>query len=421
MIRHKQPHIVIGNILCGLILLLTAPLFSVAKEHNTTWQTIVNNGSNKPVYFHAWGGDPQINTYIQWLGEQVKQRYNIELHHIKLTDTSEAVSRVLAEKSAGNHDEGKVDLIWINGANFAAMAKHGLLAPHWAQSLPNFGLTNPDKNPAVTLDFGVPTQGMESPWGQAALTFYYDSRAMSAPPYSLAELLTWSAQHQGRFTYPKPPDFIGVSFLKYALISLTPESLQHLLYQPATEQSAALLLPALWQYLDALHPNLWRKGQYFVSSSTALRRLVGDTELSLALTFSAPEVPSAVERFDLPTSIRSYAMHDGSLSNIHFVAIPFNASHRDSAKLVANFMLSVTAQAKKQQPSVWGDRTVIDISLLDEKSAELFVQQNSHPSSLVSEGLSPALAEPHPSWVSYINQQWLARYGAKKRALKAGK
>ncbi|KTF17031.1 ABC transporter substrate-binding protein [Pseudoalteromonas sp. H105] len=395
------------------MLLLTAPFFSIATEHSPTWQTIVNNGSNKPVYFHAWGGDPQINIYIQWLSEQVRQRYNIELHHIKLTDTSEAVSRVLAEKSAGNYDEGKVDLIWINGANFAVMAQNGLLAPNWAQSLPNFALTNPDKNPAVTLDFGVPTQGMESPWGQAALTFYYDSRAMSAPPYSLAELLTWSAQHQGRFTYPKPPDFIGVSFLKYALIGLTPESLKHLLYQPATEQSATLLLPTLWRYLDALHPNLWRKGRYFVNNSTALRRLMGDTELSLALTFSAPEVPAAVQRYDLPTSIRSYAMHDGSLSNTHFVAIPYNASHINGAKLVANFMLSIDAQAKKQQPHIWGDRTVLDLSLLSEHQAHLFTQPNPHPSSLISTVQSPALAEPHPSWVKVINHGWLMRYGAK--------
>ncbi|WP_369675588.1 hypothetical protein, partial [Enterococcus faecium] len=94
------------------------------------------------------GGDPQINNYIDWLAEQVKQRYNINLQHIKLTDTSEAVSRVLAEKSAGNHHAGKVDLIWINGANFAAMAQHGLLRANWAQQLPNFALTNPDKNPA---------------------------------------------------------------------------------------------------------------------------------------------------------------------------------------------------------------------------------------------------------------------------------
>ena len=97
------------------------------------------------------------------------------------------------------------------------MAKNGLLAPHWAEQLPNFALTNPTNNPAMTRDFGVPTQGMEAPWGQAALTFYFDSLKVTTPPQTLPELLSWSKQHPGRFTYPKPPEFLGLSFLKYAL------------------------------------------------------------------------------------------------------------------------------------------------------------------------------------------------------------
>lgn len=395
------------------IILMLLAISWIPTGSASDWQEVVKKGENGTVYFHAWGGDPQINKYIEWLADQVKQKHNIDLHHIKLTDTSEAVSRVLAEKSAGNHHNGKVDLIWINGANFAAMAQHGLLTPNWAEQLPNFALTNPIKNLAVTLDFGVPTHGMESPWGQAALTFYYDSQATQSPPYTLQDLLSWSAKNSGRFTYPKPPDFIGVSFLKYALISLTPKDKQHLLYQAATKKTAAIILPKLWHYLDALHPNLWRKGRFFVSNSTALRRLMGDTELSLALTFSAAEVPAAVERYDLPTSIRSYAMHDGSLSNIHFVAIPYNATQSNSAKIVANFMLSVPAQAKKQQPSVWGDQTVLDLSTLSTEQAALFNQTTAHPSSLTLSSKSPSLAEPHPSWVALINQQWLMRYGAK--------
>ena len=106
-------------------------------------------------------------------------------------------------------------------------------------------------------------------------------------------------------------------------------------------------------------------------------------------------------------------MHDGSLSNTHFVAIPYNASHINGAKLVANFMLSIDAQAKKQQPHIWGDRTVLDLSLLSEHQAHLFTQPNPHPSSLISTVQSPALAEPHPSWVKVINHGWLMRYGAK--------
>ena len=51
---------------------------------------------------------------------ELRQRFGVELVHVKLTDTGEAVARVAAEKAAGRTEGGTVDLIWINGENFAA-------------------------------------------------------------------------------------------------------------------------------------------------------------------------------------------------------------------------------------------------------------------------------------------------------------
>ncbi len=391
------------------------------------WQNIEKKGENQPVYFHAWGGDAQINAYIQWVAKQVKAQYQIDLQHVKLSDTSEAVSRVLAEKSANNNTQGNVDLVWINGANFSTMAQHSLLLKGWADKLPNFKLTDPDNNPAVTLDFGVPTLGMESPWGQASLTFYYDQIATSTPPKNLGELLTWTKQHPGRFSYPKPPAFLGLSFLKYALVVLNQDSLAALkyknvdkhhrdsyqdpLYAPATSENIEEVLQPLWAFLDELHPNLWRKGKHFMQTGVEMRRLVDDTELSLAFTFSGPEIPAAVKRYDLPQSIRSYAMSDGSLSNTHFVGIPYNASHGAGAQLVANFLLSPQAQAYKQQAEVWGDKTVLIASTLTALQQNLFKTQTPHPSALAFNSITRTLSEPHPSWVEAITQGWKKRYG----------
>ncbi|OXL20323.1 ABC transporter substrate-binding protein [Psychrobacter sp. DAB_AL32B] len=388
-------------------------------EEQSYWQQIETQGKNQEVYFYAWGGDPQINAYLQWVAKQVKAKYNINLVHVKLSDTSEAVSRVLAEKSAHNNRQGSVDLVWINGANFATMNEHSLLLKQWSNQLPNFTLTDPDNNPAVTFDFGIATEGMEAPWGQASLTFYYDSLAIDGsennkPPTTLNELSRWSAQHPGRFSYPKPPDFLGMSFLKYALVMLheqSPESIKSQLNQPATKQNTALVLEPLWQFLDKLHPTLWRKGESFTQSGAQMRRLVDDTELSLAFTFSAPEVPAAVQRYDLPTSIRSYAMDDGSLSNTHFVAIPYNASHQASAQLVANFLLSPTAQAHKQKPHIWGDSTVLVQSMLSPEQQALFKISKPHPSALPVNSIKRTVSEPHPSWVEAIMQGWQMRYG----------
>ncbi|WP_289169463.1 ABC transporter substrate-binding protein [uncultured Pseudoalteromonas sp.] len=383
------------------------------------WQQIESLGKNQSVYFYAWGGDAQINAYIQWAAQQVKAKYNINLVHVKLSDTSEAVSRVLAEKSANNNDKGSVDLIWINGVNFATMSEHSLLLKQWANKLPNFSYTDPSNNPAVNFDFGIPTNGMEAPWGQASLTFYYDSLAIddtanNTLPTTLNQLLSWSAQNPGRFSYPKPPDFLGMSFLNYALVMLHQQSddtLKAQLNQPATAQNTAQVLNPLWDFLNKLHPTLWRGGKHFMQSGAQMRRLVGDTELSIAFTFSAPEVPAAVKRYDLPKSIRSYAMQDGSLSNTHFVAIPYNASHQQGAQLVANFLLSPEAQAQKQKAPIWGDKSVLIQSTLTPQQQALFKTTQPHPSALPLNSIKRTLSEPHPSWVNAIMQGWQTRFG----------
>ena len=405
--------------LCIGISASSASTINAADDNaQSPWQQLQNSGKNQDVYFHTWGGDPQINAYIQWAADAVEEKYNINLVHVKLSDTSEAVSRVLAEKSANNDKQGSVDLIWINGANFATMSVNSLLLKDWANHLPNFALTDPENNPAVTLDFGVPTKGMEAPWGQASLTFYYDSLALTKPPITLSELARWTPQNPGRFSYPKPPDFLGMSFLKYALVMLheqndvqTGSNISAALDQPVSDANKDLVLEPLWAFLDTLHPTLWRAGKQFPQSGAQMRRLVDDTELSLAFTFSAPEVPAAVQRYDLPPSIRSYAMGDGSLSNTHFVAIPFNASHPEAAQLVANFLLSPEAQAHKQNPSVWGDKTVLVPTMLNPEQQALFKTTKPHPSSLAFDAIKRTVSEPHPSWVDAIMQGWQTRYG----------
>ena len=158
---------------CAMFCMAFIPMISISgaanAEQQSRWKIIEEKAKNHYVYFNAWGGDAQINAYIQWVAAQVKSKYDITLIHVKLSDTSEAVSRVLAEKSANNNQQGSVDLIWINGANFAAMSEHGLLLKQWANKLPNFAFTDPSNNLAVNFDFGLPTQGMEAPWGQASL------------------------------------------------------------------------------------------------------------------------------------------------------------------------------------------------------------------------------------------------------------
>ncbi|QPG07190.1 ABC transporter substrate-binding protein [Salinimonas marina] len=363
------------------------------------------------VQFFGWGGSPQVNQYLQWVSEQTQARYDIKVNHVKLADTSDAVTRVLGEKAAGNSSRGSIDLLWINGENFAAMKQHNLLLSDWAEQLPNFALTRPDENPSMRMDFGIATDGQEAPWGKAALVFYFNQRLVSEPPASLAELLEFARQNPGRFTYPLPDDFLGISFLKYAALSLNAANRQ-LLYAPVTDPALATITGPLFTYLDKLHPLLWQQGEFFVRQASMLQQLFSDNEILLAFSFTAAEIPAAVSRFDLPQATRTYAMHDGSLSNVHFVAIPFNSARTDAAKTVANFLLSPEAQAYKQRVSVWGDETVLSMEALSKEQQQQF-QTQSHPAALAPGAYQQLLAEPHASWAPALRDAWYARYGAR--------
>ncbi|MBO1254905.1 ABC transporter substrate-binding protein [Alteromonas sp. 5E99-2] len=365
------------------------------------------------VYFHAWGGSPQINQYINWVGEEVERNHGIKLKHVKLSNTSDAVTLVLTQK-ASNKTAGTVDLIWLNGENFASMAEHKLLLESWAEDLPNFRLTNALDNGDITYDFGVSTLGRESPWGRASLVFYYNSEHFTVPPSDINALLAWAKTVPYRFTYPHVDDFIGISFVKYALLALNQnadyESDKELLFKPYDEEAFNRVTKQLWQYLDQLHSVMWRKGQFFVKDSGWLKRLFDDEEILLSYTFSAGEIPSAVDRFELPKATRSYFMEDGSLSNVHFVTIPFNAPNAEGAKIVANFLLSPVAQAKKSQPSVWGDATVLDSTVLNTQQRALFLSDDIHPSAASNSANTRKLKELHPTWIVPLKQAWKARY-----------
>lgn len=402
-----KPRSALATAVALALVTLAAP--AVAAPDSQEWENVLDAADGQTVYWNAWGGDARTNRYIAWVAEQMQESYGVRVEHVKLDDTSSAVARVLGEQQAGNDSEGSIDLIWINGENFAAMREQNLLFGPFAESLPNFALTYPDENPEVVTDFTLPTEGYESPWGKAQITFYYDSAQIDTPPQSIEELLTWAEANPGQFSYPRIPDFTGSTFLKQALIELTEQD--DALYAPVDEADFEEITAPLWAYLDELHPHLWRSGRSFPDSGPNLRTLMSDGELSLAFSFYPTDAAVAVMEYELPQSVRSYVLEGGTLGNVHFVAIPYNSPHKAGAMALANFLLSPEAQAQKQSLSMWGDRSVLAIQQLEPSDQALFEQSDHHPSALPVDALSNTLSEPHPSWMNALQDAWLERYG----------
>ncbi|MBU2961675.1 ABC transporter substrate-binding protein [Citreicella sp. C3M06] len=385
---------------------LTA-LPAAADPDPTDWPAVKAEAQGETVYWNAWGGSEAVNGLIDWIATQAAAE-GVTLEHVKLSDTSEAVSRVLAEKSAGKTTDGGIDLIWLNGANFAAMKEQGLLFGPWAEALPNRALTDP-RNPALSADFTVPTEGMESPWGLAQLVFFHDSARLPEPPRSMQALLDWAEQNPGRFTFPQPPDFLGPTFLKQALIELgsDPEALQ----RPVSEADYDAVTAPLWAYLDALTPLLWRQGRAYPQNAARMVQLMADNEIDIGFDFNPNAAANAIAAGQLPPTVRSHIHDGGTLGNASFVAIPFNANAKAGAMVVADILLSPEAQARMADPAVWGLGTVLDLERLSPAQREPFKAASVGPETLSSQQLGTPLPEPHSSWTVALERDWTARYG----------
>ena len=376
-----------------------------ATEMSQPWESIVDDASGQTVYFNAWGGSDRINSYISWAADRVSEEYGVTLKHVKIGDIAEVVGQLEAAKVVGKTDEGNVDLMWVNGENFAAMKRNELTWGAFADELPNAAALQSSES--LTMDFSIPVEGLESPWGGAQLVFLYDTAVVTEPPKSAAQLLSY-VKDGGRFAYPAPPAFHGTTMVKQLLHELTDDHTA--LTQPVGEADFEKVTAPLWSYLDELHPALWGKGKSWPASAENTRQMLDDGEIDIALSFNPNEASAAVRGGQLPDTVRTYTFDNGTIGNTHFVTIPFNAKAKAGAMLVANFFISAEAQSRKADPEFWGDPTVLDLDKLSSDDKALFANIDLGPWALPL-GSGKTLPEPHASWATALEEAWLKRYG----------
>lgn len=384
-----------GILLAGLVL-------STQVHADESWQKVKDEAKGQTVWFNAWGGDTAVNQYLDWVSGEMKTHYAIDLKIVRLADAADAVKRIQTEAAAGRKTGGSVDLLWVNGENFHTLKTAGLLRPHWAETLPNWRYVNTQM--PVREDFSLPTEGAESPWGGAQLTFIARRDITPQPPEDPQALLAFARAHPGTVSYPRPPDFTGTAFLEQLLLTLTPDP-HALTVAPDAATFAGVTAP-LWRYLDALHPLLWREGKDFPPSPARMDALLNAGTLRLSLTFNPAHARQKVARGELPKSSYSFGFRDGMIGNVHFVTIPANARASAGARVVANFLLSPEAQKRKADPLVWGDPSVLDPQKLPASQRAAFT-------AWTPAGLPAVLPEPHAAWINALEQEWLRRYGTR--------
>lgn len=381
---------------------------SLAPARADDWQQTLAEARGQTVYFHAWGGDARTNAFLEWVGQQTERDHGVTLRQVKLTDTAEAVARVLAEKAAGRDQGGSVDLIWINGPNFLAMKEQGLLHGPFVAGLPNARWLDLSPGSANSVDFTVPVEGMESPWRLAKFVFNHDTARIAPPPPDMAGWVGWAAAHPGRITHPDPANFMGATFLKQALVELAPPG-SDLSAAPTDDSFAAATAP-LWDWYDALRPHLWRGGQALPENQSVQQQMLNDGEIDVTMSFDPASAAAAIRDGLLPETVRVHVPAAGSIGNVSFVAIPYNAAHLAGAKVVANTLLDPAVQARMQSIEVLGSFSVLDPARLDAAGAAAFAALPTAPALPALDDLGPVLPEPHAGWMTRLTAEWQRRY-----------
>lgn len=346
------------------------------------WAEVETAVRGQTVRWWLYGGDDRVNRYIDDHVVPAAAELGVRLERVPVADTADAVQQVLAEQQAGDR-QGAVDLIWINGENFALGKDAGLWLEDWAPHLPNATLVD---LATVRSDFGVAVEGQESPWSRALFVFAHDTARVPDPPATLAELLAYARAHPGRVTYPAPPDFTGSAFVRQVVQALGEEE--------------------AFDWLAALDEVAWSGGRTYPGSEAELNQLFGDGQVDIAMSYDPSFVQTAVTQGGFPRSARPFVLEHGTLHNTSFVTIPANASHAEGALVVADLLLEPRLQALKADPAFLGVPTVLDLERLSGADRAAFT--GAAASEYVLDGPGELLDELPVERVEALERRWQA-------------
>jgi putative spermidine/putrescine transport system substrate-binding protein len=298
-----------------------------------SWDEIIESGKNSTVNLYYWGGSTAINNYFDtFISDNLKTNYGITLNTVPVSDIKDIVNKILLEKQ-NNQTDGSVDLLWINGENFKLMKDEALLYGDLTRVLPNFNQYIKE-NP---LDFNEKTNGLEVPFGKAQFVLVYNEDRVTDEIKTLNDLTQWIKNNPGRFTYPSIPDFTGSAFIR------------HFYYNENTGIEA----------LKDINPYLWRDGKTYPNSAGTLDSLYSQGEVDFTMSYTPFHQIQKTRSGEFSKASKTLVLEDGTLSNTHFLTIPFNSKEKAGALITINYLISFEAQYEKMKPSVWGDLMVL--------------------------------------------------------------
>ncbi|MGJ7918957.1 ABC transporter substrate-binding protein [Neobacillus sp. LXY-4] len=369
------------------------------------WERIAANAKGSSVNIYMWGGDEGINRYIdEWVAPNLKEEYGVIVKRYPM-DATEFINKLLSEKKA-DKASGEMDVIWVNGENFKTAKEKGLLLGSFTEKLPNFKQYVDGDSPTVKYDFGYPTEGYEAPWGKVQFVFSYDSTKISEPPTSIAELEEWVKQNPGKFTYPAPPDFTGSAFIRHILNETSPDYTQYL--EKFDESLITKDAEKMWNVLNRIEPYLWQEGKSYPQSVAQLDQLYKNGEVWMTMGYDEAGASNLIASGEFPKSTKTFVLEKGTLSNTHFLTVPYNSPNPSGALVLINYLLSPEAQLKKMDLQYWGENTSLAVDKLPEKNQAELKKIDRGSATLAEEELAKhRIPEIGADYVQLLERGWM--------------
>jgi putative spermidine/putrescine transport system substrate-binding protein len=423
------------NLLASALLLLSVSAAAAQSPQNDfrtrflagdlEWDAVLAQAKEEgEVTFYHWGGSDNLNVWIDQVVAPAMAAQGIRLEAVRIADTRQAVDLILAEARSG-HDQpgtGSVDALWVNGENFLSLDQQDLLFGSFADRLPNsshFSWDPADPRSTLNLrDFGTPTLARELPWSSEQFVCAANRAVMDVhdTPRTLGDLEGYLTNNPGTFTYVRPPNYIGNTFVQQVLYAMNPDGTGSDPFQAGIEELgipelARLAEPGL-DYLRRLEPLLLGGGQgqtIHPADAAEAQGLFRNREIHLHCEFGTYATAVNVETGSYPEQAEEIIFPAGAMiANKSFIAIPASAPNPAAALVFANYMASIEAQASKL--SDLGYPAGIDAWMLGTADAALLEAAAPPHIGVTQEELENNLApDTNASLVDLIEAAWIAR------------
>jgi len=318
--------------------------------------------SESEVHFYYWGGDDNLNIWINSVVSKDMKKQGITLIPHRITATKDVVDLALAEKNSGKGlGQGSVDVVWVNGENFYTLAQQDLLFGDFAQRLPESNLyewsDTDSRSQLNTFDFGFETLGREMPWSGEQYVCAANRALLSAAdtPTTYKEMESWLQENPGLFTYVKPPHYLGNTFVQQVLYEMNPHGtgaapFQRTLASFTAKEFAELVSPG-FEYLNRIAANLANVSNgapRYPENDAALMNLFRNSEIAIECQFGSFHVANQKRQGKMPDSAEEIILPAGNMiKNKNYLALLGNASNPAASLVFINYMSSFAAQKDK--------------------------------------------------------------------------